>query len=186
MTLKDIAKQLTTAVQTVPNLVQILRDGLEQATAGSTVYVTPVVTEGTKIATITVDGDNSDLYAPNITPLHIYDEDEHLVGRWFHDNIAEDVYEKTFSLDNISTTSGSPTELIPSSYFLLDVKPTGIYTVSDIPYVFDDLIFVNSVNTDSFNLRLGLRKGTTYYTIFKEGSGTVSDGILTLRYVKRT
>ena len=32
MTLKDIAKQLTTAVQTVPNLVQILRDGLEQAT----------------------------------------------------------------------------------------------------------------------------------------------------------
>ena len=35
MTFKDIAKQLTTAVQTVPNLVQILRDGFEQAEAGS-------------------------------------------------------------------------------------------------------------------------------------------------------
>lgn len=35
MTLKDIAKQLTTAVQTVPNLVQILRDGFEQAEGGS-------------------------------------------------------------------------------------------------------------------------------------------------------
>lgn len=30
MTLKDIAKQLTTAVQTVPNLVNVLRDGFEQ------------------------------------------------------------------------------------------------------------------------------------------------------------
>lgn len=101
MTLKDIAKQLTTAVQTVPNLVQILRDGLEQATAGSSVEVTPVVTEGTKIATITVDGDDNDLYAPNITPLHVYDENEHLVGRWLHDDIAEDVYEKTFIKTNL-------------------------------------------------------------------------------------
>ena len=64
MTLKDIAKQLTTAVQTVPNLVQILRDGLEQATAGSTVEVTQVVSSGTKIASVTVDDETTDLYAP--------------------------------------------------------------------------------------------------------------------------
>lgn len=35
MTFKDIAKQLSTAVQTVPNLVQILREGFEQVAAGS-------------------------------------------------------------------------------------------------------------------------------------------------------
>lgn len=186
MTLKDIAKQLTTAVQTVPNLVQILRDGLEEATAGSTVEVTQVVSSGTKIASVKVDGETTDLYAPNITPLHIYDEDEHLVGRWFHDNISEDVYEKTFSLDNISTTAAEPDNLIQATYFLLDVKATGIYTISDTPYVFDDLIYVNSINNDSANLRLGLKKGSEYYTIFKDGNGTVSSGVLTLRYVKRT
>ena len=65
MTLKDIAKQLTTAVQTVPNLVQILRDGLEEATAGSTVEVTQVVSSGTKIASVTVDDESTDLYAPD-------------------------------------------------------------------------------------------------------------------------
>ena len=72
MTLKDIAKQLTTAVQTVPNLVQILRDGLEQATSGSTVEVTQVVSSGTKIASVTVDDETTDLYAPaNDTKLFI-------------------------------------------------------------------------------------------------------------------
>lgn len=34
---------------------------------GSTVVVTPIVTTGTKIATITVDGTGSDLYAPAAT-----------------------------------------------------------------------------------------------------------------------
>lgn len=67
MTLKDIAKQLTTAVQTVPNLVQILRDGLEQATAGSSVEVTQVVSSGTKIASVKVDDVTTDLYAPTIS-----------------------------------------------------------------------------------------------------------------------
>lgn len=35
MTFKELAKQLTAAVQTVPNLVNVLRDGFEQMEGGS-------------------------------------------------------------------------------------------------------------------------------------------------------
>lgn len=90
MTLKDIAKQLTTAVQTVPNLVQILRDGLEQATAGSSVEVTQVVSSGTKIASVKVDNETTDLYAPSA--VHNYSTTEHVVGKWIDNN---DIYEIT-------------------------------------------------------------------------------------------
>ena len=116
----------------------------------------------------------------------VYSDSEKLVGVWQHDDITEDVYEKTFSLDNISTSSSNPDELLPATYILLDVKPTGIYTISGTNYIFDDLIFVNSINTDSYNLRLSLQKGSTNYTIHKEGSGDISNATLTLRYVKRT
>ena len=98
MTLKDIAKQLTTAVQTVPNLVQILRDGLEQATAGSTVEVTQVVSSGTKIASVQVDDETTDLYAPSA--LHTYSTTEHVVGKWI-DN--KDLYEITVEVTSITS-----------------------------------------------------------------------------------
>ena len=41
---------------------------------GSTVTVTPVVTEGTKIATITVDGTGKDLYAPETEVMQVVTE----------------------------------------------------------------------------------------------------------------
>jgi len=63
MTLKDIAKQLTTAVQTVPNLVQILRDGLEQVEAGSD--VTHEYSTNEQIVGKWIDG--SDVYEKVIT-----------------------------------------------------------------------------------------------------------------------
>lgn len=105
MTLKDIAKQLTTAVQTVPNLVQILRDGLEQATAGSTVEVTQVVSSGTKIASVKVDNETTDLYAPSAEI--IYKSTEHKIGKWSDDS---DLYERTFTLSNVSSTAAAITE----------------------------------------------------------------------------
>ena len=92
MTLKDIAKQLTTAVQTVPNLVQILRDGLEQAEAGSDVEVTQVVSSGTRIASVKVGEETTDLYAPSA--LHDYSTSEHIVGKWID---GKDIFEKTFA-----------------------------------------------------------------------------------------
>ena len=38
---------------------------------GSTVVITPVVTEGTKIADVTVDGADKDLYCPTVTPTEV-------------------------------------------------------------------------------------------------------------------
>lgn len=102
MTLKDIAKQLTTAVQTVPNLVQILRDGLEQATAGSAVEVTQVVSSGTKIASVTVDDETTDLYAPATETA--YSTTERKIGTWIDNS---DVYEKTLSLDEAVTLASN-------------------------------------------------------------------------------
>lgn len=101
MKLKDIATQLTSAVQTVPNLVKILKEGFEQATAGSTVTVTQVVSSGTKIASIKVDNDTTNLYAPSST--HAYSTTEHVVGAWI-DNSP--VYERTFELtETVNITS---------------------------------------------------------------------------------
>ena len=100
MTLKDIAKQLTTAVQTVPNLVQILRDGLEQATAGSTVEVTQVVSSGTKIASVKVDNATTDLYAPSAA--HDYSATEHVVGKWTD---GTPIYEITLSSATLTDAS---------------------------------------------------------------------------------
>ena len=62
MTFKDIAKQLTTAVQTVPNLVQILRDGFEQVEAGSESTIDYSTTE--RLIGKWIDG--SDLYEKTI------------------------------------------------------------------------------------------------------------------------
>ena len=92
MTYKDIAKQLDTAVQTVPNLVKILKDGFEQAEAGSDVEVTQVVSSGTKIASISVGDENTDLYAPASTQLDYSTTEQNTGIKWI-DN--KDVYVKT-------------------------------------------------------------------------------------------
>ena len=68
---------------------------------GDKVTVTQTVTSGIEIASIKVNDDTTKLYTPDLYPLDIYDEDEHLVARWFHDNIAEDVYERTIIKENL-------------------------------------------------------------------------------------
>lgn len=66
MTFKDIAKKLTTSIQTIPELVRILAEGLEKVEgAGSTVEVTQIISTGTKIASVKVDDETTDLYAPS-------------------------------------------------------------------------------------------------------------------------
>lgn len=113
MTLKDIAKQLTTAVQTVPNLVQILRDGLEQATAGSAVEVTQVVSSGTKIASVKVDDETTDLYAPSAA--HDYSSTPVIIGKWTDG--TTDIYEVVVTTTT-NTTGGE--ELIDISSLNVD------------------------------------------------------------------
>ena len=46
-------------------ICESLNDVIENGSGGSSVTVTQIQTTGTKIATITVDGDDTDLYAPS-------------------------------------------------------------------------------------------------------------------------
>ena len=133
MTLKDIAKQLTTAVQTVPNLVQILRDGLEQAEAGSDVEVTQVVSSGTKIASVKVGEETTDLYAPDNEA--VYSTTEKIIGKWID---GSDIYQIVITVSsavnvtkNVWTTIftdefiGSISQLIECAY--INTSNGGVY-----------------------------------------------------------
>lgn len=64
---------------------------------GSEVEVTQVVTSGTKIATIKVDDDSTDLYAPKNEIA--YSSTEHKIGTWID---GSDVYEKSYSITSLS------------------------------------------------------------------------------------
>ena len=111
MTLKDIAKQLTTAVQTVPNLVQILRDGLDQAETGSDVEVTQVVTTGTEIANIKVGDDPAvKIYAPAASIN--YSTTEHVIGKWID---GSDLYEITLDAGDLPSNDSIMLDSTPAN-----------------------------------------------------------------------
>lgn len=100
MTLKDISKQFTTAVQTVPNLVQILRDGLQQAETGDNVVVTQTLQSGTEIGSIKVGDDAAvKFYAP--AQSIDYSTTEKKIGKSID---GKDLYQKSFTatLNNIA------------------------------------------------------------------------------------
>ena len=96
MTFKEIAKLLETNIQTIPNLIAILKKGFEEAEAGSDVEVTQIQSSGTKIASITVGEESTDIYAPN--PIIPYSTTEHIIGKWIDG--TTDIYEITFIKDS--------------------------------------------------------------------------------------
>ena len=167
MTLKDIAKQLTTAVQTVPNLVQILRDGLEQATAGSTVEVTQIVSSGTKIASVTVDDESTDLYAP--TAETTYSTTERKIGKWTD---GSDLYEITVK---------SPGEITTTPREILDMTSYNVNEVVAImPVYYESGAYASYWNASTVRYHGSTKKlnvSTNQYSV----DGGV---IVTIRYTK--
>lgn len=167
MTLKDIAKQLTTAVQTVPNLVQILRDGLEQATAGSTVEVTQVISSGTKIASVKVDDETTDLYAPAAETA--YTTTERKIGTWTD---GSDLYEITVK---------SPGEISTSAREILDMTSYNVNEVIAImPVFYEGGAFASSWNTAAVRYSGSTKKLTVYTSQYTVDGGV----IVTIRYTK--
>lgn len=78
-----------------------IADNIEGGGGGSTVEVEAIQTTGTKIATISVDDVDTDLYAPTPTPAsEDYSTTERVVGKWIDG--TTDVYEKVFTLDSFT------------------------------------------------------------------------------------
>ena len=87
----------------IRNLGQTFADVADNVVdaGGSTVEVEPILESGTKIATISVDDDDFDLYAPASTSQD-YSTTERVVGKWIDG--TTDVYERTFYKENLQLT----------------------------------------------------------------------------------
>ena len=102
MTFKEIAKQLKTTIPTLPNIIDVLTKGLDQAEAGSDVEVTQVVSSGTKIASISVGEEETDLYAPETAQLNYSTTEQNTGIKWI-DN--KDLYQIT--IETTTENSGA-------------------------------------------------------------------------------
>ena len=76
-----------------------IADNIEGGGGGSTVEVEAIQTTGTKIATISVDDVDTDLYAPS--QLHEYSTTEKVVGKWID---GKDIYEKVVTIASLPST----------------------------------------------------------------------------------
>ena len=74
-------------------------DKVDAGGGGSEVSVSTVFSSGVELATITVDDEPNVIYTPFV--IGVYDNTEHKVAVWYHDNVAEDVYERTFIKTNL-------------------------------------------------------------------------------------
>lgn len=174
MTLKDIAKQLTTEIQTVPNLVKILSKGLDQATAGSAVEVTQVVQSGTKIASVKVDDETTDIYAPSAEV--IYSTTEHTIGKWI-DNSA--IYEKTINLGTMPNNTSATVNLdISNIGIIIDINCIGIASTGAIPVPYVDDAYKNGDVLLDINTSVGVAR------IITSSDKSTYTAYLTIRYTK--
>ena len=125
MTFKDLAAQLSTAIQTLPNLIQVLREGFQEVEAGSDVEVTQIVTTGTEIANIKVGDDPAvSIYAPGATGGIDYSTDEQDTGIKWTD--GKSIYQRTITGLSLTGNFGNWLTM-PGTYTWLD-KTVGIAT----------------------------------------------------------
>lgn len=107
MTIKEAFKKLHKAVKKAGLnpffLINNLKDTFDDIAdnivdaGGSVVEVEPAQESGFLVGNVKVDGEDNYLYAPAQPPTpQIYSTEERLVGVAFHDNISENVYEKTY------------------------------------------------------------------------------------------
>ena len=174
MTFKEIAKLLETNIQTIPNLIAILKKGFEEAVSGSTVEVTQVVSSGTKIATIEIDGEETDLYTPEIGTINYSEAEQNTGIKWID---GKDIYFKT-----ISGTSTSDTG-ISKEYEIVKMETLYEYNVSDSTFIGNGA-YMGISSTGSANPIIYLEKGTTNYEITRSGSGTYSKSEIIIYYTK--
>lgn len=169
MTFKEIAKLLETNIQTIPNLVNVLKRGFEEAEAGSDVEVTQVVSSGTKIATIAVGEESTDIYAPENEVA--YTTTERKIGTWTD---GSDLYEITVKSPGTITTT--PREV-------LDMTSNNVKEVIAImPVYYEDNAYASFWNLAAVKYTDSTKKVTVYTNQYSIDGGVIA----TIRYTKNT
>ena len=108
MTIKEAFEKLHKAVKKaglnpfflIGNLKDTFKDVAANVEDGSTVEVQRIQQSGVAVGNIKVNGVDNYLFAPQSS--NSYSTQEHWVGYFYHDNISEDVYERTFIKDDLN------------------------------------------------------------------------------------
>ena len=165
MTFKDIAKLLETNIQTIPNLVQILKKGFEEAEAGSDVEVTQVVSSGTKIASIAVGEESTDIYAPIVS----YSTDEYDTGKRWID--GRTIYGKILSINSVSLTKNTWATLYTDE------------SVGNINQLLDAKI-IQTVNKGAYTALNFKAEGTAIKALYLEDLNIGDNTYVHIEYIK--
>lgn len=152
MTFKELAAKLNYTVQTVPNLIQVLKDGFQNVEAGgSVVEVEPIQTTGTKIATISVGDVDTDIYAPK--GGYDYSTDEVNTGRKWID--GRDIYSKCFNNITVKQTQDAQLEVPYSNVIAVNCFGPAIASgFQSIPAVRATMTDTIGVKTDVYPLSI--------------------------------
>lgn len=156
MTYEDLSKQLNTSVQTVQNLVQVLSAAFADMEGGEP-----------------------------FTPIHPYNDTEHIVGIWYHDSISENVYERTINISDCTKDYTNPTDLGINPKTVISTNISGIFTSEGEDFLITGERLNLTNTTLSNNFTLYTKKETTlkcYWT----GTGTIKELYITIRYTKES
>ena len=138
--------------------------------------LTAQLSSGTKIASVKVDNETTDLYAPSAE--HNYSSTEQIVGKWIDG--TTDVYEKTIEFNNVSKDGSVSLGITSVNMIFME---NGLYysgeTYTPIPYVHGTAALnqggffqIEEDTSATWNIRCG-----------SDAPSTVS-GFITFRYTK--
>lgn len=132
---------------------------------GSTVSVEAILTEGTKIATITVDGDDTDLYAPTASSGINYSTTEHVIGKWIDNS---DIYERTFTSLSIG--------LLDDWVNTVDISQMNV----------SECIGASGWDNGTYQVTLNTKIDSGYIQVYMPGMAGITLTKISIKYTKST
>lgn len=164
----------------VSNDLENISEHIEGGGGGSDVEVIPAQDSGFLVGNIQVNGEDNYLFAPpQPTQPDVYTDVEHKVGIWYHDDIGEDVYERTIFLrkNNVNQyemfNSRTFINSLPSNFGYIQI--TGFYALRS---GWVDNMGIGTSTIISIDLE--------HNGIYVETNLTYTEIIATYRYTKET